>query len=579
MNIKPGYQRVLRRTAVATAAFLLTACMAAPSRENVKEMRRVDQKTLPLLSQRLQQESEKFATQQKLLRESLEKVQAPPAPLEPVAPKFDPLEAVNVTVDTDDGDAQLVLRAIAKQANMNLMLSPDLSQFKRTISMHLKDVSARVVFDQTLSQLDLYGEVVGSILMVRPYQEKIYKLDFLQTAISVDFTAGGDVFGANNISGGGGSGSGGGGSSGGGGGNGGNILRGDFTLTGTSGQNSDPYEQLEQMLNTIVGKHEGAAKPAKPGLLSSSMPEVSGRPMYALNRMTGTLFVRGKPSQVQAVTRLVNLYKNVLQRQILIEAQILDVSLNDTHQYGVDWSLLRNRVASSYTGSGGQQLGGVDSFIPGATNPPRTVTLPPINTGAIGRSFGLAYAGNTFDVALNLLRQFGTVRVLSNPTLRAKNAHPALINVGTNTRFVSQSAVTINNLGGSATTTANVVTDSVFDGVMVGVIPFIGDDGIINLTIHPIETEVDANSLVLQDVGAGNRISLPVVDFKGMTTSLSLRDGDTVMLGGLIDEKAASGGDGLPWLSRLPGIGSLFGARNHNSTTRELVIVLTVHIL
>ena len=575
--ITTGFQNGMGRLMVAIMLLSLSSCMTTPSHENAKDMKKVDQKSLSLLTRHVQAESQKISSEQKALRAGLEKTKTPVLPLDPVSPKFDPLDGVNVTVDTNNGDAQMVLQAIARQAHMNLMLSPELSQYKRTISMHLKNVPARVVFTQTLKQLDLYGKVEGNILIVRPLQERIFNLDFLQTTVAADFTAGGDVFGANNISGGGGGST----SGSGGSGSGSNILQGNFTITGSSGKNNDPYAQLAAMLKRIIGNSEDSAGSAKKGDAGKKQksPFQPNTPVYSLNRMTGTLLVRGKPSQIHAVTRMINRYKAVLNRQILIEAQILDVSLNDNHQYGVDWSFLRRRVATSYTGAGGQQLGGINDTIPGATNPGRSVTLPAIATGALGRALGIAYAGNNFDVALNLLRQFGTVRVLSNPTLRVKNAIPALINVGTNTRFVSQSAVTINNLGGSATTTANVVTDSVFNGVMVGVAPFIDDNGKINLTIHPIETEVDQKSLALQDVGGGNRISLPKVDFKGMSTSLSLHDGDTVMLGGLIDENGTAGGDGIPWLSRLPGLGYLFGSRSYNTHSRELVIVLSVHLL
>jgi len=584
VNMKQWHQHSIFHLVMALVSLSLSSCMPTPSHENAEAMKKMDKVSLSLLTQRVKQESEKVSGEQKVLQEGLQKIKPPAARLEPLAPKFDPLEAVNVTVDVDNGDAQMVLEAIARQAHMNLMLSPQLSRFKRTISMHLKDVPARVVFEQTLGQLDLYGKVEGSVLLVMSLQEKLFKLNFLQTTLTADFTAGGDVFGANNI----GSGSGGGSGSG----SGGNVLQGNFTLTGTSGKENDPYVQIEQMLDKIIGKNDAGGKnntasasdKTAGGLnpavsIQQNEPAQQNGPIYALNRMTGTLFVRGKPSQVKAVTRMINHYKEVLQRQILIEAQILDVSLNDSHQYGIDWSLLRRQVASSYAGSGGQQLGAISSTLPGGANTGRAVTLPAITSGALGKVFGFGYVSSSFDVALNLLKNFGTVRVLSNPTLRAKNARPALINVGTNTRFVAQSGVTTNNLGGSTTTTANVTTDSVFNGVMVGVIPFIGDDGKVSLTIHPIETEVDANSLALIDVGGGNRLSLPVVDFKGMSTSLNIRDGDTVMLGGLIDENGTTGGDGIPWLSRLPGLGYLFGSRHRTTTSRELVIVLTVHVL
>jgi len=544
-------------------AMFLASCMPSPTQENVNRMKSVDKKSLPLLAKRVRQESEKLAAAQAEMRR-LNHPKAHPMIIEPPMPTVDPMEAHNVNVDVHNADVQMVLRAIAKQAGMNLIMSPLLSVSKRTISLHLKNVSARVVFDQMMRQLDLNGEVRGNVLIVSPFQERIYHLDFLQTTLAANFNAGGDVFGANNTGGGGSSGS----------GSGGGVLRGDFSLKGSSGKAGDAYKQIDRMLMKLIGKPGSKATNPAPASAKKNRTAAS---VYALNRMSGTLYVRARPSQVRAVTRLINQYKEVLKRQVLIEARIIDVSLNDSHQYGVDWSVLRKRVAASYAGGGGQQIGGISGLIPGPSSPPRTVTIPASVSGALGKALGIAYATTGFDVAINLLRQFGVVRVLSNPTILAKNARPALINVGTNTRFVSQSSVTTNNVGGSTTTTADVQTDSVFSGVMLGVVPFIGEDNRISLTIHPIETEVNKDSLRLQDVGGGNKVTLPVVDFKGMTTTLELSDGETVMLGGLIDEVGADGGDGVPWISRVPGLGNLFGSRNHSVKTRELVIILSVH--
>jgi len=95
-----------------------------------------------------------------------------------------------------------------------------------------------------------------------------------------------------------------------------------------------------------------------------------------------------------------------------------------------------------------------------------------------------------------------------------------------------------------------------------------------------MQSNVDKASMALVDVGNGTKITLPVIDFKGLTTSLSLKDGDTVILGGLMDEVATDSGEGVPGLNEIPGIGALFGGnRLHDKETRELVMVLRVTIL
>ena len=129
---------------------------------------------------------------------------------------------------------------------------------------------------------------------------------------------------------------------------------------------------------------------------------------------------------------------------------------------------------------------------------------------------------------------------------------------------------------------SNVVTGNLFDGVMLGVIPFISEDGTVNLTINPVQTLVEPGSTALVDVGSPAsplKISLPVVDFKGITTSLSLHDGDTVILGGLISESGNRSKTGIPVVAEIPILGELAGTQTRQSNSRELVVVLKVHVL
>ncbi len=198
-------------------------------------------------------------------------------------------------------------------------------------------------------------------------------------------------------------------------------------------------------------------------------------------------------------------------------------------------------------------------------------------------SFGLAAGGDNYNIGLDLLKTFGTVHMLSNPSIRVRNTQPAVVSVGSNLRYIAQSSSnTQNGGGGLLATTANVVTSNVFDGVMLGVIPFVAEDGTIHLTINPMQTSVQPNSLALVDVGSEQnplKISLPQVDFKGMTTSLSVRNGDLIIMGGLIGENGNKSKDGLPGLADIPYIGELFGGQSRSTSARELVLVLRVETL
>lgn len=565
MAIKNSF-KITKIYSVIMATAVMTGCANNVSKYNMEHVKHIDDQTHELITERVDIESEKLYSQLDKLKQKINDVKSPVIELIAIEPEYNPLDAVNVTIDTDNGNVQNILRAIAEQAGMSLLLDPELSELNRQVTMHLNDVPASLVFDNVLKLLDLDGEVKSNLLIVRPFEERYFALDFLQTGGVLDFSMGGDVFGANK-------------STGSSGGSSSNSMVGNLSLSGSGPQGNNPYEQLDKMLEKVIGKVESSqGDNAIVGLATSDNEKRDNttKPFYSLNEMTGTLFVKAKPSQVKVITELVESYKDVLSRQILIEAQIIDVRLKEQFQYGVDWSLLRQELVGGYGGATGL-VGNVATVIPDAVGVGRTITLPGATIGnELGRSLGAVFSDGTFTTAVNMLQGYGTVRVLSNPSIRVKNARPAFISVGQNTQYIAESTLTVNNAGGSAITTADVTTSSAFNGIILGVETFISDDGSINLTIHPMQSEVDQNSLALIDAGGGTKVTLPVIDFKGMVTSLSLNDGDTVIIGGLIDEVGSNGGDGIPGLADIPGLRRLFGGESSSKQSRELVIILRV---
>jgi type II secretory pathway component GspD/PulD (secretin) len=249
----------------------------------------------------------------------------------------------------------------------------------------------------------------------------------------------------------------------------------------------------------------------------------------------------------------------------------------------VDWSRLQGNAASTI-GTNPMTLGALSTTVPNATNGGRSLTIPAQTLGSAGSpKFGLAVGGTNHSIAINMLKTFGAVHVLSNPSIRVKNTQPAVVSVGRNERYISQTTSNVSNSGGGQNSvSANVVTANMFDGVMLGVIPFISDDGTISLTINPSQSTVKAGSTDLINVGTDQnpqRISLPKVDFKGITTSLSMRSGDMVILGGLIDETGSRSKAGLPLISEVPVLGEALGNVARTGRTRELIVVLRVRIL
>jgi type II secretory pathway component GspD/PulD (secretin) len=124
-----------------------------------------------------------------------------------------------------------------------------------------------------------------------------------------------------------------------------------------------------------------------------------------------------------------------------------------------------------------------------------------------------------------------------------------------------------------------VEVSTVFDGLILGVIPFIEEGGRITLLINPIKSDVDQASLELENTGAGQSISLPVVHIKEISTTIALNSGDMVMLGGLIDKRHSTENRGVPILSSIPIFGYLFKNDFKSDVTREMVIILSVNVI
>lgn len=569
LTIQSRRQTFKNPLALTVLTIALAGCSTGPSKLDAKKVQEIDHKSQTLLQDRLVEESAKLAELQQSLRKKIESPRQ--SAMQPLVPVFNPLDAVNITLQADNTDARYIFQAIADQAGLNLIMPSSLSAEPRTVSLSLKSVPASQAFEHILKNLDLSGSVRDGMLVVQDYQEQVFDLDFLLTMTTADFNAGGDVFGTTSA---------GGGESGSEGSSGSSGMRSSFSISGRNTNDINPYDQIDQMLASIIGQAASNNNEPDAALFQTKSEQQSS---YTLNRSTGTLFVRAKASKIAAVSKLVAHYKAVLGRQVLIEAQILDVELSDQFRYGVDWNILRNNVAASYSRLP-MQLGGITTTLPGAGNAGQSLIIPSTTLGGVDNpSFGLAAGGDNYNIGLDLLKTFGTVHMLSNPSIRVRNTQPAVVSVGSNLRYIAQSSSnTQNGGGGLLATTANVVTSNVFDGVMLGVIPFVAEDGTIHLTINPMQTSVQPNSLALVDVGSEQnplKISLPQVDFKGMTTSLSVRNGDLIIMGGLIGENGNKSKDGLPGLADIPYIGELFGGQSRSTSARELVLVLRVETL
>jgi type II secretory pathway component GspD/PulD (secretin) len=181
---------------------------------------------------------------------------------------------------------------------------------------------------------------------------------------------------------------------------------------------------------------------------------------------------------------------------------------------------------------------------------------------------------------MDALETFGKAKVVSNPSLRVKHGKPALISVGTSFTYKKTVETTREVTSGTDREITDVEVSTVFDGLILGVIPFIGENQRVSLLINPINSSVNRESLEPKSVGGGSQeISLPEVRIKEMSTTIELEDGDVVVLGGLIDDIQTTEEAGVPILSRLPIFGYLFKNELKSVESKELVIILSVKLV
>lgn len=581
MKSRPIHNRIWARIAVVLCVSAVAACTAQSTRSRHDERWRINR---PDAEQIAAEISEEARERQVRLRELLEQEAPVPSPAVVAPPQFDPLDEILVDLVAEDGELQYVLRALAEQAGLNLIVHPNLIGESYRINVRFQRARASDVFAHLTRIADVYGRIEGDTLIVDPLEEKIFELGFMESSTENNFSAGGDVLGGRGSRG-----SGSGGMTGGGTGAGSRQIQGQFTYSGTNMPNSNAYDELESMLNILVGQPAsgnqvggitGAGSIEEIGRLSRLDAAIrSDLPTYSLNRATGTLYVRAKPSVIRSVTELIETYDKIMANQILIDAQLVEVKLSDAFRWGIDWSSLRDNMATVF-GSGSRVVSGVTGEFGGLTQGARTITIP---GGALGGDLtpSLSYnrVNSDVSIALDLMQRYGDVTVLSNPTLRSKHGQAAIISVGTSTTYVSDTRVVATGAGNTAITSQEVQTSQVFDGLMIGVVPFIDRLGNITLSIHPVQSKVDPASLQLVDTGGDTRVTLPVVDLKTMVTQLKVRSGDAVILGGLIDQADFRSEAEVPPIGRVPVIGNLFKQRSNENTLRELVLVLKVTLL
>ncbi|MGV3741843.1 MAG: secretin N-terminal domain-containing protein [Burkholderiaceae bacterium] len=339
----------------------------------------------------------------------------------------------------------------------------------------------------------------------------------------------------------------------------------------TTRSTSDFWGELRSSLEAIIG----AGKEGRSVVISPQ---------------SGVVVVRGMWNELRDVASYLKATQSSVDRQVILEAKIIEVQLNESFQSGINWAVFSRGGNSRYSigqvnpgtvlqRSGALATGGavVDSTSRTFTNagldaiPGLELVSSAANAGSL---FGLAFQTSNFAALLSFLETQGTVHVLSSPRIATLNNQKAVLKVGTDEFFVTNVSTTTTT--GTATTTNPTVTlQPFFSGVALDVTPQVDDAGNVILHIHPSVSNVSTVDKSI-NLGSGGSLTLPLAASSVSETDSIVRgrDGQIVAIGGLMRQASASDRSQLPGADNLPVVGGLLRNTNEVTQKRELVILL-----
>jgi MSHA biogenesis protein MshL len=406
-----------------------------------------------------------------------------------------------------------VISAITRDTDYNLAIDADI-ELDRPITVFSK----RVTLEEALNMIVVNGagyawSIDEGVLRIKRFEERIYHFDYLDLTGETVIDVGGDML-ASGVE--------------------------DSGVVGKYQVKAKKPEQFSDVWAAVEGALTGIK--TEDGILQ-------------INRNAGVIYMADTPRKVATMVKFLDSLVQSLHRQVFIEAKIMQVFLNDKHQYGIDWTNLN--VA----------------FTTGLTKFPDIFELEFNSEGRIARS-----DVSRFEAVLDFLRTQGDVTVLANPHIAVMNRQSAIFTVGFQFPYGDIDGVD-RDLESGFVTFGTTIRRAIL-GLQLGITPQISGDGIITLHIAPTITRIQREELVEVPTpgSAPQVISNPVIDLQELATTVRVREGNSFVLAGLISKIKKLDQEGLPLFGDLPYIGSLFKRMETLEENSELVIFLTPYV-
>lgn len=405
-----------------------------------------------------------------------------------------------------------VMAALTKDSEYNLSIEAEID-LKRPVTVSLKNVT----LDEALEMIVVNGAgyawtMERGTLAIKRFAERIYQFDHLDLVGETDVDVGGDMLGS-----------------------------------GVEGAG-------------VAGKYQiKSKKPAESSDLWAAVGEaLSGlkteEGILRLNRNAGVIYMADTPRRLAAMVRFLDTLTEALNRQVFVEARILEVRLTDESKYGIDWS----ELDVAFTSASG--------------------ALPDVFELVFNNNGSIAKGGQSqFGALLDFLKTQGDVKVLSNPHLTVMNRQSAMLTVGYQFPYADIDGVDRDQETGVVTIGTSIRRAIL--GIQLGLTTQIAADGMVTFHIVPALTRIQREVDVEIPTGV-NTISItnPVIDLQELATTVRVREGNSFVLAGLINKIRTVKHEGLPFFGDLPLIGRLFRHMEDSEENLELVIFVTPYI-
>ena len=480
-----------------------------------------------------------------------------------VEPRFD--------LAVSNAPAAQVFMALVSGTRYSMMVTPEVSG---NVTVNLKNVTVREALE-TLRELYGYEyKVQGTHIYIQPntLQTRVFKINYLdgkrqgqselrvlsntmtaQSAGAASTTSNAPVQPAGSVSG----------------------APSSQITTNTS---SDFWRDLGVALTSIVGNKDGRT--------------------VVINANSGVVLVKAFPTDLRSVEDYLRVTQLIVERQVMLEAKIIEVELNEQFQAGINWNHFggtNNRFAYgsaqpgtvlNTTNRAGLDAGNVAQTGQGAILGQGVGVVPGVG-GLVAATklgsgfFGLAFQSANFAALLNFLETQGNVQVLSSPRIASINNQKAVLKVGVDEFFVTNITLGTQSTTAIQGTAPSVTLQPFFSGIALDVTPQIDEDNNVVLHVHPSISLVKSKDTIIDLGEQYGKIVLPLANSAVNETDSVVRvqDGNIVAIGGLMKQTQFSDSNGLPGTTQSSGWGLLFGTRNSQLSKRELVILLKPTII